>query len=322
MKTKILITRKISDAAEEKLKNKFDVTLNLEDIPISYEELINKANEYDGIVSTGWDKLDENFFNNIKDKLKIIAQVGVGYDNIAISSAKEKKIKVTNSPNVLNDAVAEITVFLMLATARRTGEGFDLVKSDNWKNQKPDITKFMVGHAVTGKTLGIIGMGRIGRIVAKRARAFGMKIIYFNRNKLSNELEDGAKYYPDLKSMMPECDFVSIHTPATVETKNILNASTISLLPEHSIVINTSRGSTVDDNALIDALKNKKIYAAGLDVFNNEPNLDKRYLDLDNCFVLPHIGSATHETREAMSMMAANNIECFFEKKKLLSEVV
>ena len=321
MKTKILITRKISDAAEEKLKNKFDVTLNLEDIPIPYEELINKANEHDGIVSTGWDKLDENFFNNIKDKLKIIAQVGVGYDNIAISSAKEKKIKVTNSPNVLNDAVAEITIFLMLATARRTGEGFDIVKSGNWKNQKPDITKFMVGHAVTGKTLGIIGMGRIGRIVAKRARAFGMKVIYFNRNKLSNELEDGAKYYPDLKSMMPECDFVSIHTPATAETKNILNVSTISLLPKHSIVINTSRGSTVDDNALIEALKNKKIYAAGLDVFNNEPNLDKRYLDLENCFVLPHIGSATHDTREAMSMMAADNIECFFDNKRLLSEV-
>ena len=321
MKTKILITRKISDAAEEKLKNKFDVTLNLVDIPIPYEELINKANEYEGIVSTGWDKLDKNFFNNIKDKLKIIAQVGVGYDNIAISSAKEKKIKVTNSPNVLNDAVAEITIFLMLASARRAGEGFDLVKSGNWKNQKPDITKFMVGQAVTGKTLGIIGMGRIGRIVAKRVRAFGMKVIYFNRNKLSNELEDGAKYYSDLKSMMPECDFVSIHTPATAETKNILNDSTISLLPEHSIVINTSRGSTVDDNALIDALKNKKIYAAGLDVFNNEPNLDKRYLDLDNCFVLPHIGSATHDTREAMSMMAANNIECFFENKRLLSEV-
>ena len=321
MKTKILITRKISDAAEEKLKNKFDVTLNLEDIPIPYEELINKANEYDGIVSTSWDKLDENFFNNIKDKLKIIAQVGVGYDNIAISSAKEKKIKVTNSPNVLNDAVAEITIFLMLATARRTGEGFDIVKSGNWKNQKPDITKFMVGHAVTGKTLGIIGMGRIGRIVAKRARAFGMKVIYFNRNKLSNELEDGANYYPNLKSMMPECDFVSIHTPATAETKNILNASAISLLPEHSIVINTSRGSTVDDDALIDALKNKKIYAAGLDVFNNEPNLDKRYLDLENCFVLPHIGSATHDTREAMSMMAADNIECFFDNKRLLSEV-
>ena len=149
-----------------------------------------------------------------------------------------------------------------------------------------------------------------------------MKIIYYNRNKLSEDLEDGAKYYSDLNSMLPECDFVSIHTPATQDTKHILNASTISLLQKHAVVINTSRGSTIDDDALIDALENKKIYAAGLDVFNNEPNLDKRYTNLDNCFVLPHIGSATHETRLAMSMMAVDNIYCFFNNKSLISEVI
>ena len=180
----------------------------------------------------------------------------------------------------------------------------------------------MIGNSVTGKTLGIIGMGRIGRIVAQSAKAFGMKIIYYNRNKLSEDLEDGAKYYSDLNSMLPECDFVSIHTPATPDTKNILNASTIGLLPNHAVVINTSRGSTIDDDALIDALQNKKIYGAGLDVFNNEPNLDSRYTKLDNCFVLPHIGSATHETRLAMSMMAVDNIYCFFNNKPLISEVV
>ena len=139
---------------------------------------------------------------------------------------------------------------------------------------------------------------------------------------MSEELEDGAKYYSDLNSMLPECDFVSIHTPATPDTKHILNASTISLLQKHAVVINTSRGSTIDDDALIDALENKKIYAAGLDVFNNEPNLDKRYTNLDNCFVLPHIGSATHETRLAMSMMAVDNIYCFFNDKPLISEVI
>ena len=149
-----------------------------------------------------------------------------------------------------------------------------------------------------------------------------MKIIYYNRNKLSDDLEDGAKYYSDLNSMLPECDFVSIHTPATPDTKHILNASTISLLNKNAVVINTSRGSTIDDDALIDALENKKIYAAGLDVFNNEPNLDKRYTKLDNCFVLPHIGSATHETRLAMSMMAVDNIYCFFNNKPLISEVI
>ena len=322
MKRKILVTRKISDSAEEKLHKEFEVTLNPKDEPIPESELIKIVNDYDGMISTGFDKIGENFFNNLKGKLKIIAQVGVGYDNISIKSAEEKKIKVTNTPNVLNEAVAETTILLILAASRRIGEAYNLVRADNWKNQKPDLTKFMIGNSVTGKTLGIIGMGRIGRMAAKCAKAFGMKIIYFNRNKLSEDLEDGAKYYSDINTMLPECDFVSVHTPATAETKHILNSSTISLLPKHAVIINTSRGSTIDDDALIEALENKKIYAAGLDVFNNEPNLDGRYLKLDNCFVLPHIGSATHETRLAMSMMAVDNIYCFFNKKPLISEVV
>jgi len=322
MKPKILVSRKISDLAEEKLQKEFEVTLNPKDEPIPESELIKIINGYDGMISTGFDKIGENFFNNLNGKLKIVAQVGVGYDNISIKSAEEKKIKVTNTPNVLNEAVAETTILLILAASRRIGEAYNLVRADDWKNQKPDLTKFMIGNSVTGKTLGIIGMGRIGRMAAKCAKAFGMKIIYYNRNKLSDDLEDGAKYFSDIKTMLPECDFLSIHTPATAETKHILNSSTISLLPKHAVVINTSRGSTIDDDALIDALENKKIYAAGLDVFNNEPNLDKRYLKLDNCFVLPHIGSATHETRLAMSMMAVDNIFCFFNKKPLISEVV
>ena len=322
MKPKILVSRKISDLAEEKLQKEFEVTLNPKDEPIPESELIKLVNDYDGMISTGFDKISENFFNNLNGKLKIIAQVGVGYDNISIKSAEEKKIKVTNTPDVLNEAVAETTILLILAASRRIGEAYNLVRADDWKNQKPDLTKFMIGNSVTGKTLGIIGMGRIGRMAAKCAKAFGMKIIYYNRNKLPDDLEDGAKYFSDIKTMLPECDFVSIHTPATAETKHILNSSTISLLPKHAVVINTSRGSTIDDDALIDALENKKIYAAGLDVFNNEPNLDKRYLKLDNCFVLPHIGSATHETRLAMSMMAVDNIYCFFNKKPLISEVV
>jgi len=322
MKPKILVTRKISDGAEEKLKKEFDANLNLQDEPIPTDELAKMGNDYDGIITSGFDKVGEEFFSNLNGKLKIIAHVGVGYDNISIKAAEVKKIKVTNTPNVLNEAVAETTILLILAASRRVGEAYNLVRSDNWKNQKPDLTKFMIGNSVTGKTLGIIGMGRIGRIVAQSAKAFGMKIIYYNRNKLSEDLEDGAKYYSDLNSMLPECDFVSIHTPATPDTKNILNVSTIGLLPKHAVVINTSRGSTIDDNALIDALENKKIYGAGLDVFNNEPNLDNRYTKLDNCFVLPHIGSATHETRLAMSMMAVDNIYCFFNNKPLISEVV
>ena len=321
MKPKILVSRKISDKAEEILKQEFDVTLNLNDKPYPYEELIKLVNNYDGLISTSFDKLDKNFFESLTGRLKVIGHGGVGYDNINTQSAKEKNIKVSNTPNVLNDAVAEITILLILASSRRIGEAYNLVKTNTWKDHRPDITKLMVGNEVTGKTLGIIGMGRIGQIVADRARAFNMKIIYFNRNKLSKDLEKDAAYYSDLKSMLPNCDYVSLHTPATPETKNIINSETLKLFPKHSVFINTSRGSTVDDDALIEALKNKKIYGAGLDVFNNEPNLDKRYLELDNCFVLPHVGSATHETRLAMSMLAVNNLKCFFSNKPLLSEV-
>ena len=245
---KILVSRKISDLAEEKLKNEFDVTLNLKDEPIPETELIKIINDYDGMISTGFDKIGENFFSNLNGKLKIIAQVGVGYDNISIKSAEQKKIKVTNTPNVLNEAVAETTILLILAASRRIGEAYNLVRSDNWKNQKPDLTKFMIGNSVTGKTLGIIGMGRIGRIAAKSAKAFGMKIIYYNRNKLSEELENGAKYYSDLNSMLPECDFVSIHTPATPDTKHILNASTLSLLPKHAVAVSYTHLRAHGDN--------------------------------------------------------------------------
>ena len=322
MKPKILVSRKISDGAEEILKKEFDVNLNLEDKPYTYEELIKLSNEYDGLISTSFDKLDKNFFDSLNGKLKIIGHVGVGYDNIHTQSAKEKNIKVSNTPNVLNDAVAEITILLILASSRRIGEAYNLVKTNTWKDHRPDITKLMVGNEITGKTLGIIGMGRIGQIVADRARAFKMKIVYYNRNKLTSDLEKDATFYPDLKSMLPNCDYVSLHTPATSETKNIINSENLMLFPKHSVFINTSRGSTVDDDALIKALQNKKIYGAGLDVFNNEPNLDKRYLELENCFVLPHVGSATHETRLAMSMLAVKNIKCFFSQKPLLSEVV
>ena len=321
MKPKILVTRKMTDEAEKKLAENFEVTFNKNDDPIPYEELIKLANQYDGMAVSGWDKFDENFFNNMNGRLKIIATFSVGYDHINIKSAKEKNIIITNTPNVLNDAVAEITLLLMLATCRKAYEGISLVKSGKWKDVKVDFVNFVMGQSLTGKTLGIIGMGRIGRIVAKRAKGFGMKIIYCNRNKLSNEIEDGAKYYESVNLMMPDCDFVSIHTPATKETKNILNNAAIELLPKHAIVINTSRGSTVDDEALIKALQNNKIYAAGLDVFINEPNVDERYLKLDNCFLLPHIGSSNYETRDAMAMMAVDNICAYFNNKSLLSKV-
>ena len=322
MKPKILVTRKISATAEHQLKEKFDVTLNLNDEAIPYGNLAKTCNDYDGVIAASWDKFDTNFFNAMNGKLKIIASIAVGYDNIDTNSAKSKNIIITNAPNVLNDAVAETTLLLMLGAARRAYEGLTLVKSGKWKDAKVDFTNFMVGKPLTGKTLGIIGMGRIGKIVSERAKGFGMKIIYYNRKKVSTDIEAGAKYYDSVNKMMPDCDYISIHCPATAETKHILNKEAIDLLPNHAIVINTSRGITVDDDALIEALKNNKIYAAGLDVFNNEPKLDERYLKLDNCFTLPHIGSANNETRAAMSMMAVKNIEAHFSKSAYPSRVI
>ena len=322
MKPKILVTRKIMTAAEERLKKNFDVLLNEKDIPIKNEDLANVANQFDGMICSSWDKLDKSFFLKLSNKIQIIAGIGIGYDNIDVISAKQKNIVVTNSPNKSNDAVAEIAIFLLIGAARKAYEGVKIVKSDIWKNKKIDWHKFMLGQSLTNKTLGIIGMGRIGRVIAKRAKAFGMKINYYNRNRLSLELEDEAKYFNSVNEMMPYCDFVSVNCPSTPETIKILSKEAISLLPSHAVIVNTSRGNTVDEEALIEALQNKKIHGAGLDVFNNEPNIDNRFFELDNCFTLPHIGSADLVTRKAMSIQAVENIEAHFLKKSYPSRVV
>lgn len=321
MKPKILVTRKIMDAAEIRLKEKFEVQLNEKDIPIKNEELAKVASQFDGMICSSWDKLDKTFFDNLDKKMQIIAGIGIGYDNIDVESAKKKNIVVTNSPNKSNDAVAEVAIFLMIGAARKAYEGVKIVKANLWKDQKIDWHQFMLGQSLTNKTLGIIGMGRIGRVIAKLAKAFGMKINYFNRNKLNPDLEDGAKYFSSVNEMMPVCDFVSINCPSTPETLKIMSKEAISLLPSHAVIVNTSRGNTIDEEALISALKNKKIHGAGLDVFNNEPNIDKRFFELDNCFTLPHIGSANYITREQMSVQAVENIEAHFSNKKYPSRV-
>lgn len=322
MKPKILVTRKISYQAEKKLKKNFSVTLNNNDVALNKKQLIKLCNNHDGAIVTAWDKLDKVFFNSLNGKLKILSTIAAGYDNIDIVSAKNQKIKVTNAPNLQNDAVAETTILLILASARRAYEGVSMIKNNRWSKTKIDHTKFMVGKSVTGKTLGIIGMGRIGRVVASRAKAFQMKILYHNRSRISSKDENGAKYFKSLDKMLPKCDFVSIHTDANNKSLNIINKKSISCLKKSSILINTSRGHTIDDNALIDALKKKRIFAAGLDVFKNEPNIDPRYLKLDNCFTLPHVASGNEESRVATSMIAVDNISNFFKKKILLSEVV
>jgi lactate dehydrogenase-like 2-hydroxyacid dehydrogenase len=241
--------------------------------------------------------------------VRIIANFSVGVDHVDLQAAAARGIVVTNTPDVLSDATAEIAVLLMLGAARRASEGEQLVRSRQWRDWSP---AFMVGRQITGKRLGIIGMGRVGQVTARRARGFDMELHYHNRRRVEPAAESGARYHATLEALLPHCDLLSIHCPATPDTAGLLNAERIALLPDGAIVINTARGGVVDDEALIAALNSGKLWAAGLDVYNGEPDIDPRYRTLKNTFLLPHIGSATHETRDAMGFRALDNLDAFF----------
>ncbi len=235
--------------------------------------------------------------------------MSVGVDHVDLQAAAARGIVVTDTPDVLSDATAEIAMLLLLGAARRASEGERLVRARAWRDWSPS---FMVGTQVTGKRLGIVGMGRVGQVTAARARGFDMAIHYYNRRRLLAEQEFGAVYHETLEALLPNCDFLSLHCPATPETRGLLNRARIALLPDGAIVVNTARGAIVDDDALIGALKSGKLAAAGLDVFNNEPDIHPGYRDLTNAFLLPHIGSATRETRDAMGFRACDNLDAFF----------
>ena len=247
--------------------------------------------------------------NRLPGQVKIIANFSVGYDHVDIAAAKNRGLVVTNTPDVLSDATAELTIMLMLGAARRASEGERLVRARKWRDWSPS---FMVGVQMTGKRLGIIGYGRVGQVVARRARAFAMEIHYHNRRRVEPALEEGAIYHPSPEELLPHCDFLALHCVSSPETVKLLNAARIALLPDGAIVVNASRGVVVDDDALIAALKSGKLYAAGLDVFNNEPDIHPEYRQLDNVFLLPHIGSATRETRDAMGYRALDNLDAYF----------
>ena len=255
----------------------------------------------------------EHFSAAVIDRLpatvKVIANFSVGVDHVDLVAAKARGIIVTNTPDVLSDATAEVAMLLILGAARRAGEGNRLVRTGAWRDWSP---AFMVGTQVTGKRLGIIGMGRVGRVVARRARAFDMEIHYHNLRRLEPEAEAGARFHRTLEDLLPNCEFLSIHCPATPDTDGLLNAERIARLPQGAIVVNAARGSVVDDEALIAALKSGQLAAAGLDVYRGEPDIHPAYRELANTFLLPHIGSATRETRDAMGFRALDNLDAVF----------
>ena len=306
---KILITRKLLKPNEDRALKIFKSTLNKNDELYSQKKLIELSQGYDGILSSLTDKIDEETINKLSDSIKIISNFAVGFGNIDLQAAKKRGIVVTNTPEVLNDATAEIAMLLILGAARRAVEGIEYAKKSNWKWS----ADFLIGKQLTGTRLGILGMGRIGRVVANLSRAFGMIIHYHNRSKLNSELEKGATYHNSIKSLFSVSDILSINCPATKDTINIINKDTLEYFPTGAIITNSARGDMIDDEAMIEALNSKKIYAVGLDVYKNEPNLNSKYLNMNNAFILPHLGSATRETRTAMANLAISNIEEFFK---------
>jgi len=314
---KILITRRLLRTCEEKASKTFDAKLNLNDELYSQTRLIELSQRCDGILSSITDKIDEETINKLPNTIKIISNFAVGFGNIDLEAAKKKSIAVTNTPDVLTDATAEIAMLLILGAARRASEGIEQAKSSQWIWSHD----FLIGKQLTGARLGILGMGRIGRVVAKLARAFGMIIHYHNRSKLSSELEMGATYHDNIKGLFSVSNVLSINCPVTKETENIINAETLEYFPTGAIITNSARGDMIDDEAMINALNKKKIYALGLDVYKGEPNLNSGYLNIKNVFILPHLGSATKETRTAMGNLAIDNIDLFFKTGKCKNKV-
>ena len=314
---KILITRKLIQASEQYATKIFNVKLNKEDKILSKNDLLSLSNDCDGILSSLTEKIDADVISKLSDKIKIISNFAVGFGNIDLIAAKKRNIIVTNTPEVLTDATAEIAILPLLGAARRAKEGLEWANKKNWVWS----ADFLMGKQLTGAKLGILGMGRIGRAVAERARSFGMIIHYYNRSQLDKNLESGAIYHNSLKSLLSESEFFSINCPATKETKHIINKETLKYFPDGAIVSNSARGDMIDDNAMVEALKNGKIFSLGIDVYNGEPNIHPEYLTLPNVFVLPHLGSATVKTRTAMGNLAVSNLEEFFKTGKCKNTV-
>ena len=314
---KILVTRNLLQDNETRVVNTFEAKLNKEDKVLSSEQVIDLSKDCDGILCVGGNKFDKEIINKLSPSVKIIANYAVGYNNVDIDAAKAKGIVVTNTPEVLTDSTADVSILLLLGASRRVYEGRKAAEQQNWVWS----TNLLLGKQMSNRKLGILGMGRIGKAVAQRAKGFGMEIHYHNRSRLSSELENGATYHPDVKSLFAQSEFLSINCPATSETVNLLNEETINFLPDEVVIANAARGDVINDDAMIKAMKSGKVFALGLDVYNGEPKINEEYLKLDNLFLLPHLGSATKRTRIDMGDRAIDNLQDFFSNKNPKDQV-
>lgn len=308
-KPRILVTRKWPERVEALIAERYDATFSADDVPLTEAALAAAMRDYDALCPTITDKLHAGIIGVEGRRVKIIANYGAGFEHVDLAAAQAAGLIVTNTPDVLTDATADIAVTLMLMASRRAGEGERELRAGQWTGWRPT---HLLGTSLRGKTLGLVGFGRIAQAMAERARfGFGMEIVYFSRRPAAPEDEQrlGARYVPSLTQMVEQCDFVSLHIPGGAQTRNIIDAQVLSHMAPHAILINTARGDVLDEGALVDALEAGRIGGAGLDVFAGEPNVSQRLRDAPNAVLLPHLGSATLETREAMGMRALANLD-------------
>ncbi|MBX5197188.1 D-glycerate dehydrogenase [Rhizobium sp. NZLR10] len=320
-KPRILVTRRWPAAVEAVLAERFDVTLNCNDSPLGEYELRLALSTYDAVLPTVSDRLPVAVFEGAPVVTKILGNFGVGYNHIDISAARAKGIAVTNTPGVLTDCTADIAVLLLLSVARRGGEGERQLRGGEWTGWCPT---HMIGTKVTGKTVGIIGFGRIGKAFAQRCHfGFGMDVVFFNRSTVdpAEAARYGARQLPAIEDVLAAADFVSLHCPGGAENRHLMNAARLSTMKPNAFLINTARGDVVDEMALIAALEAGTIRGAGLDVYEAEPDVPKELRRMENVMVLPHLGSATEETRTAMGMKVVDNVTAFFEGRDLPDRV-
>ena len=311
-KTVVVVTRKLPDAIETRMMELFDVRLNLDDHPMNASELAEAVKVADVLVPTVTDRIDAKILSQAGEQLRLIANYGAGVDHIDLATARQSGITVTNTPDVLTEDTADMTMALLLAVSRRLTEGERGLRNGDWPGWSPT---WMLGNRIYGKRLGIIGMGRIGQAVARRARGFGLSIHYHNRRKLHEDIENEleATYWESLDQMMARMDFVSVNCPHTPATYHLLSARRLKLLRDNAVIINTARGEIIDENALTRLLANGEIAGAGLDVFEHEPAVNPKLLALDNVVLLPHMGSATQEGRIDMGEKVLINIKTFVD---------
>jgi glyoxylate reductase len=309
-KVRVGVSRRLPQAVETRMAELFDVQLNFGDTAMSREDLVAAMQAVDVFVPTVTDVVDADLIAAAGPDLKLIANFGTGVDHIDLAAARARGITVTNTPGVLTDDTADLVMALILSVPRRLSEGEKLVRAKQWAGWTPT---GMLGHRIGGKRLGIVGMGRIGQAVAARARAFGLSIHYHNRHRLPKAVEGPleATWWPTLEAMLERVDIVSLNCPETPETRHMINAERLRLMPPHAYLINVARGTLVDEGALVAALKMGSIAGAGLDVFEHEPAVSPELLKLPNVVLLPHMGSATFEGRQAMGEKVITNIRVF-----------